>query len=163
MTEQQTGKAPTSPTFPDKGESAPQQQETLAPQAMAGRKYRALKMGEYISRCGYILPNALQCWKAGEEEVTDKGPDGHERSYQLCERHAKIQRAIDIGAMKAEHVDTVFKEQTVFIPNVPMQDAPEEAKAPEKEQKKEKEDEDEDKKPQTQAPHHPQVQQQVKK
>lgn len=128
MTEQQTGKAPTS-TFPDKGDAPPQQQETLAPQALKGRKYRTLKMGEYISRCGYILPNALQCWKAGEEEVTESSTDG-ERKYQLCERHAKIQRAIDIGAMKSEMVNTTLKEQVVYIPDVPMQDAPTEAKTP---------------------------------
>lgn len=119
MAEQQTGKAPT-PTFPDKGESAPQQQETLAPQAERGRKYRTLTPGEFILRCSYILPNACQCWKAGEEQVTDKDADGKERTYQLCERHAKITRAIDIGVMKPENVNTVLKEQTVYVPNVPM-------------------------------------------
>jgi len=98
------------------------------------RKYRTLKAGEYIARCTYILPNQCQCWKHGEEEVTESTTDAEgkkaELKYQLCERHAKIRRAIDLGVMKTEMVNTMTKEWAMGTPEVPLSD-PTEPETPE--------------------------------
>lgn len=79
-------------------------------------KYRTLVPGDYVARCSYILPNQLQCWKAGEEEVLEKRSDGSEVVFQLCERHARIRRAIDAGTMKPEVVATAMGEMITEPP-----------------------------------------------
>jgi len=66
-----------------------------------------------------MLPNQLQCWKAGEEEVTELSlgnPNDVYHVYQLCERHVRIQQAIDAGTLSEDQVNTVYKEQTVATP-----------------------------------------------
>lgn len=104
MTEQQ--KQPTTAT------SQAQQHKAKEPK----RKYRILVAGDSIERCSYILPNKLQCWKAGEEEVLETDADGKEVHYQYCERHARIRRAIEAGTMQAEDVATQMQAITVEPP-----------------------------------------------
>lgn len=105
-----------------------EQQEPLAPEPpKTTRSYRILRPGDRIDRCSYILPNALQCWKAGEELVTEttpsekKGEADAVYSYQLCERHVRIRRAIDAGMLKKEEIATPLQEMTVNPPEVPKE------------------------------------------
>jgi hypothetical protein len=65
---------------------------------MAARKYKLLSQmpaGTLIQKCAQMLPNRLQCWKAGEVEVTEIGADDKEFVYQLCRQHAVIQQRTD--------------------------------------------------------------------
>jgi hypothetical protein len=96
----------------------PEEQQVAKPPAQ--KKYRILSRTDYIFRCGYILPNSLQCWKAGEEEVITTDSAGEEQKYQLCERHVRIQKALDLGTLKSESVDTPLKEMTLPDPVVPV-------------------------------------------
>lgn len=114
MTEQQ--KQPTTATSAKVEEAKPKAKPV-------GKTFRVLRPGEFINRCSYILPNSLQCWKAGEEEITDVKEDGTEQVYQFCERHVRIQRAVDAGLLKPEHIDTPMKEMTVEIPAMPLAQA----------------------------------------
>src|SRR3974390_57125 len=101
-------------------------EEQQAPKAPAQNKkeFRPLVVGDRIDRCAYILPNVLQCWKAGEEEVTEylvpsvkdaktQGAQAERRTYQFCERHTRIQKAIDAGALTEEQINTPMKEMTI--------------------------------------------------
>ena len=109
----------------------PEEQQAATPPAPTyKREFRSLKMGDRIDRCSYILPNRLQCWKAGEEEVTEyfiptvrdaklQGAQTERRTYQLCERHAKIQKALDAGLLKDENINTPMKEMTMEPPATP--------------------------------------------
>ena len=95
-----------------------EQQAPKAPELLK-REFRPLLPGEKIDRCSYILPNRLQCWKAGEEEVKEILTDKSQRSYQLCERHTRIQKALDAGSLKSEDINTPLKEMTLEPPPVP--------------------------------------------
>lgn len=61
---------------------------------MAEKTYRILSPTDFHTTCSFVLPNRMQCWRAGDEEVSDG-----RAIYQLCEAHAKIQRAIDAGLL----------------------------------------------------------------
>jgi len=103
----------------------------------AGNIFSPLKPGEYIDRCAWILPNKLQCWKAGEEIVTSTNEKGDETHYQLCERHVRIQKALDAGTLKSEAINTPYKELTIAPPATPAgfeEAKPQEEAEPVKEQ-----------------------------
>jgi hypothetical protein len=65
-----------------------------------------------VKTCSAILPNRLQCWRAGdvqviiqttEETKDDKPLTVTETEYQLCYRHASIEQQQDaVDAQKAE-------------------------------------------------------------
>ena len=98
-----------------------EEQQAAKPPA---RRYEIIQPGEYVARCAYILPNLCQCWKAGErrvfEEVLHPEKDGPKvREYQFCERHVRIQRAIDAGILVKENVNTTLKEQLIDPPVLP--------------------------------------------
>ena len=96
---------------------SPDQQAAKPP----ARKYKPILSGEFIERCSYVLPNRLQCWKSGEEVVTLG-----DTVYQLCERHARIQKALDAGLLKEEQVSTTYKGLTLDPPVVVQEtDVPE--------------------------------------
>lgn len=62
------------------------------------RTYNYLEPQASHFRCSFVLPNQMQCWRAGDYEVTEEGGS----KYQLCERHTHIQQAIDSGALSPE-------------------------------------------------------------
>ena len=66
-----------------------------------------------ILNCSQVLPNKMQCWKAGdylvEEEVpvasqkdSTPAPEPSMHSYQLCAMHATIQQRADTLATQEE-------------------------------------------------------------
>jgi len=121
-----------------------EQQAPKAPELK--REFRPLLTGEKIERCTYILPNRLQCWKAGEEEVKEILSDGSQRTYQFCERHTRIQKALDAGSLKSEDINTPLKEMTLEPPPVPAdfevakpQEEPPKVEAPKSEKEAPKE------------------------
>jgi len=67
--------------------------------------YRVLDPGEERTPCKFVLVNKMQCWQLGSQEVTEvvRGPDNNPLTlvYQYCERHVKIQQAIDTGQLPA--------------------------------------------------------------
>jgi hypothetical protein len=109
----------------------PEEQQAATPPAPpVKREFRPLQVGDRVDRCSYILPNKLQCWKAGEEEVTEyvaptlkavkeSGAKIERYVYQLCERHTKIQKALDAGLLKPENINTPMKEMTMEPPATP--------------------------------------------
>jgi len=50
--------------------------------------------GILIGRCAQILPNKLQCWRAGDFLVHDNLPSG-KVLYQLCRTHVTLQKLAD--------------------------------------------------------------------
>jgi|SRR5215472_4183835 len=96
---------------------AEEQQAPKAPAKKASeKKYTHLSAGDRIDRCGWILPNRLQCWQAGKERVSYTDESGNDVEIQYCERHARIQKAIDAGTLKLETIDTPLKEFLVEPP-----------------------------------------------
>lgn len=56
-----------------------------------------------IGDCSQVLPNRLQCWKAGDYLVKEEVPEGSpERTYQLCSMHAIILQRADTLAAQEE-------------------------------------------------------------
>ena len=53
-----------------------------------------LVQGILIGRCSQILPNKLQCWRAGDFVVQDSLPSG-KVIYQLCRTHVTLQKLAD--------------------------------------------------------------------
>lgn len=64
-----------------------------------------------IGRCSAVLPNHMQCWRAGDVQVhvttvtpgatEEDAPTVVKNSYQLCNRHAQIEKFEDEAAVKA--------------------------------------------------------------
>jgi hypothetical protein len=50
--------------------------------------------GIMIGRCAQVLPNKLQCWRAGDFLVQDNLPSG-KVIYQLCRTHVTLQKLSD--------------------------------------------------------------------
>ena len=67
--------------------------------------------GVAIGKCSEILENRLQCWKAGDFQITL--PDG--TTYQKCRRHAQAELQADIAANvePADAVDTTESVATI--------------------------------------------------
>lgn len=80
-----------------------------------------------IEKCSALLPNAMQCWRAGDVQVIrqivtpaykDEAKKDHpeiteKQEYQLCYRHAQIeqqQAAIDAAAHEASMLPETTKE-----------------------------------------------------
>lgn len=56
-----------------------------------------------ITMCAQVLPNRLQCWRAGDYLIKEEVPEGSpERSYQLCSMHATILQRADALAEQEE-------------------------------------------------------------
>ena len=81
--------------------------------------FKPLLPNDKIERCSWIMPNRLQCWRAGEEELSETLEDGTLRKRQLCERHVKLQKALDAGTLKLEEISTPYKEMTTEAPSTP--------------------------------------------
>jgi len=105
------------------------------PEQKIKREFRPLLTGDRIDRCSFTLPSRLQCWKAGEEEVKETLSDKTTRTYQLCERHVRIQKALDAGSLKDEDINTPLKEMVIDPPQV----APDFEAAPKDQTQKEQE------------------------
>ena len=51
--------------------------------------------------------------------VKESGAKIERYVYQLCERHTKIQKALDAGLLKPENINTPMKEMTMEPPATP--------------------------------------------
>ena len=65
--------------------------------------------GVKIVSCSAVLPNRMQCWRSGDVQVTETASTTAEDGtvtdkvsvYQLCRRHALIQKEADARAQSA--------------------------------------------------------------
>jgi hypothetical protein len=66
--------------------------------------------GAKVMSCSAVLPNHMQCWRSGDFQVTETASTTAEDGtsvtvYQLCRRHALIQKEAD-----AQEATAVQKE-----------------------------------------------------
>jgi hypothetical protein len=66
--------------------------------------------GISIGRCSQVLPNRLQCWRAGDFLVSDNLPTG-KVLYQLCRTHTTLQKLAD----KLDH-EKIAAGESIQVP-----------------------------------------------